>query len=156
MNCAAATELMLEADLPDLQGDGDRELAAHLAECERCRTIGAQFLSAQVDLAREIDGRAPGRSVEEALIVAKRESARQRRRNAILQIGAPIAAAAGLAGVMMFGDGNNGTETLFQVSAPEPLPGLEVTAPPGKDVAVFNVADRPDVVVVWFFDAGDE
>jgi hypothetical protein len=32
---------------------------------------------------------------------------------------------------------------------------LDLETPPGKDVAVFEVEDRPDIVVVWFYEQGD-
>jgi len=156
MNCSAATDRMLEADPRDLVGEGDGELASHLATCDRCRTIAERFVSGQLGLARELDARTPRFGADEALRNAKRKASVIRRRNAGWQIAAPLAAAAGLAGLVLFGGGDTGTELLMQARAPEPPSGLEVTAPPGKDVAVFKVTDRPDVVVVWFFDAGGE
>ena len=74
----------------------------------------------------------------------------------MLKICAPLAAAASVAAVVVLGGGSDGLDGAIQARIPETLPGLEVQSPPGKDVAVFEVADRPDVVVVWFFDAGDD
>ena len=118
--------------------------------------MAEQFLEGQLGLARELDARVPRLSADEALRVAGRKVAAARRRKTRWQIGAPLAAAAGLAGLVLLGDRNNDTEVLARAHAPEQLPGLEVTGPPGKDVAVFKVTGRPDVVVVWFFDSGDE
>jgi hypothetical protein len=58
--------------------------------------------------------------------------------------------------LVLLGDGSSTIDESVQASVPAQLPGLEITAPPGKDVAVFKVTDRPDIVVVWFLDAGDE
>jgi hypothetical protein len=147
---------MMEADPRDLAGEGDPKLALHLETCEKCRSLSEKFLASQLGLARELDERAPRLSAEEALQVAKRRVATIRRRNARWQIGAPMAAAAGLAGLVLLVDDGDKTEALARGRVPEQLPGLEVVGPPGKDVVVFKVTDRPDVVVVWFFDSGDE
>ncbi len=156
MNCQTATEMMMEASPRDLAGDGDPILASHLESCEKCRALAEHFLVSQLGLVRELDAHAPRLSVDEALQAAKGRVATIRRRNARWQIGAPLAAAAGLAGLVVLADGSEETDVLARTPVPEQLPGLEVIGPPGKDVAVFNVTDRPDVVVVWFFDSGDE
>ena len=156
MNCASAINGILEADSQELCGAGDSELALHLATCERCRQLAESIFAGQLELARELDARSPRIRADEALKIAERKASEVRRRNRIWQIGAPLAAAAGLTGVVLLSDGHGGLEDLVQARVPETLPGLEVQSPPGKDVAVFEVADRPDVVVVWFFDAGDD
>jgi hypothetical protein len=155
MNCSTATELMLEADPRALGGEGDSELVSHIESCDRCRAIADRFLSGQLALANELDANVPRRTVEEALRAAEQRSIVLRRRKTLWQVGAPLAAAAGLVGLVLLGDGSTGSDVLLQTSVPEPLPGLEVSGPPGKDVAVFKVTDRPDIVVVWFFDTGD-
>jgi hypothetical protein len=156
MNCVAAIDRMLEAGPQDLTGEGDSELASHLAACDRCRTIAEQFVAGQLGLARELEAQTPRLPAGDALRIAERKASAISRRNAAWQIGAPLAAAASLTALVLLNDDNNGAEVFVQARVPEPLPGLEVTAPPGKDVAVFKVTDRPDVVVVWFLDAGDE
>lgn len=156
MNCSSAIQSMLEAEPLELRGIGDSELAKHLATCEECRSIASEMLAAQESLAGELAAAEPRLSVEEAVRVAGRRRASVSRRNLFLQVGAPLAAAAGLAGIVMFGGQNDTANETVQTLVEETLPGLEVQGPPGKDVAVFEVADRPDVVVVWFFDAGDE
>jgi hypothetical protein len=159
MNCASAIDQMLEADPQELLGEGNGELAGHLASCERCGALAEQIVAGQLGLARELEMLTPRIPADEVLRRAESKASAIRRRGGIWQIGVPLAAAAGLAGMILLGDSRNimdSPESLVQAQVPESLPGLAVQGPPGKDVAVFNVADRPDVVVVWFFDVGDE
>ena len=131
-------------------GEGSENIESVLAE---------QIVSSQLGLARELETHTPRIRADEALRRAESKASAVRRRGAIWQIGAPLAAAAGLVGLVLLGDSQNiidNPKSLVQAQVPESLPGLEVQGPPGKDVAVFGVADRPDVVVVWFFDVGDE
>jgi len=156
MKCASAIDLMLEADPQQLAGEGDGGLTLHLGSCESCRVFAGQIVDGQRALARELESLAPRIGADDALRLAERKASTIRRRSAIWQIGAPLAAAAGITGIALLGGGPDGLESLVQARGPEALPGIEVQSPPGKDVAVFEVADRPDVVVVWFFDAGDD
>jgi hypothetical protein len=147
---------MLEADPRELGGEGDSALTVHLAACESCRVVAGQIVNGQLALARELETQPLRVGAKEALRRAESKATTIRRRNAFWQIGAPLVAAAGITGIVLLGDSPIGLEGLVQARVPETLPGLEVQGPPGKDVAVFEVADRPDVVVVWFFDAGDD
>jgi anti-sigma factor RsiW len=156
MNCVSAIDRMLEADPQELSRPGASELASHLATCERCRQLAERIVAGQSELARELEAQAPGINADEALKLAEHRASAIRRRSIVWQIGAPLAAAAGIAGIVLLGDGRTSLDTPVQARVTETLPGLEVQSPPGKDVAVFAVADRPDVVVVWFFDAGDD
>lgn len=156
MKCASAIDRMLEADPQELAGSGDGELASHIATCEPCSAMAAQIVNSQLELAQELDSHTPRLRADEALRITEGRAASKRRRNNIWQIGAPMAAAAGFAGVVLLGGGHQDIGSTALARVQEPLPGLEVQGPPGKDVAVFEVADRPDVVVVWFFDAGDD
>lgn len=156
MKCASAVDRMLEADLQEISDAGSGELAKHLASCDRCSDLAEQILAGEFGLARELETSAPRIGADEALRIAESKASVVWRRNAVWQIGVPLAAAASITAVMLFGDGGFGVENSVLRSSPETLPGLEVQGPPGKDVAVFEVANRPDVVVVWFFDAGDD
>ena len=156
MKCASAIDRMLEADPQELSGEGTGELAGHLASCDRCCALAEQIVEGQLGLARELETQSPRLSAEDGLRIAEKRSSAIRRRNAIWQIGAPLAAAAGITGIVLAGNGGVGVKDMALTRGAETLPGLEVQAPPGKDVAVFGVADRPDVVVVWFFNAGDD
>ncbi len=156
MNCKTAVDRMLEADHRELAREVESDLVSHLETCQRCQVLADQILSETIGLSRELEAQSSRFQADEALSVATEKATTRRRRNTLLQFGAPVAAAAGIAGMVLLADGNNGMENLLQARVPEALPGLEVQSPPGKDVAVFEVADRPDVVVVWFFDSGDE
>jgi hypothetical protein len=68
----------------------------------------------------------------------------------------PVAVAAGLAGLLFVG--RRGPEMpgeMWQPPSSAVSGGVEIEAPPGKNVVVFDVEGRPDIVVVWFFDQGD-
>lgn len=142
MNCAAARELLLEADLRALSG----ELHAHLDGCLECRALVEHLRVAERELARRLAAVTPrtdaATAVQQAAAKARRR-ARRRRGAAIVT----LAAAAGLGAVVVS-------------TRQSPLPGsvpamlaparLSVTAPPGRNVAVLKT-DNPDVVVFWFF-----
>ena len=44
MNCATVLESLLDAELPEIAGDGNSALAAHLGSCARCRRVADQLL----------------------------------------------------------------------------------------------------------------
>jgi hypothetical protein len=56
MICNDALELLLDADLDELEGKGGSPLAAHVRSCARCRTVAAQL---------GLDTRALGRTIVE-------------------------------------------------------------------------------------------
>ena len=101
MNCSIATETMLEADPQDLTGDNDSDLARHIAACARCRAIAEHLVQGQLGLARELDELSPQTAVDEAIQIAGRRASAIRRRNLRWQIGTPLAAAAGLVGLVL-------------------------------------------------------
>jgi hypothetical protein len=156
MNCSTAADMMMEADPQELSGEGDSDLASHLEGCSSCRAMAEQLIDGHLSLAMGLDARMPRLSVEDALHAAERRASALRRRNARLQIGAPLAAAAGFVALVLLEHGSQAVEEPVQTTVVKSMPGLDVTGPPGKDIAVFKVLDRPDIVVVWFFDAGDE
>jgi hypothetical protein len=45
MTCTQALESLLEADLPELSGEGTSPLAQHVRGCARCRTLAGQVLA---------------------------------------------------------------------------------------------------------------
>jgi hypothetical protein len=47
VNCSEALDLLLEADLPELEGKGDSELAGHVQACLRCRAVADRVLVEQ-------------------------------------------------------------------------------------------------------------
>jgi hypothetical protein len=63
---------------------------------------------------------------------------------------APLAAAAGVATVLLT---RRGPGSIAETPRPraETMPrGVTVTAPPGRNVAVMET-DNPNVVIIWFF-----
>lgn len=156
MNCLAARELLWEADPAELMGRVGSSLSRHLETCEACRRLADAILNAQAALEHSITASRSRTSVENALRMAA-ATARLRRRRRMWEVTIPFAAAAGVAGLLLLA--RRAPELPGEIWEPPtaaPVAGPAVEAPPGKDVAVFKIADRPDVVVVWFFDQGDE
>jgi hypothetical protein len=143
VNCAIALDLMLEADLSDLQGLGDSALSHHVRECAGCRAAAQRILETERALQLALAAAEPHRSAAAAMARA----ARRRPAPRWLRRALPLAAAAGLAAVMLL----RRQPTLDGVvPRPPATPALAVTAPPGRNVAVLQT-DNPDVVVYWFF-----
>ena len=156
MNCAEARDRLLEADPAELEGRVDTELRRHLRACPDCQALADHVLNAQSALEAALDGIRPRAPVDAALeqATARATAARRLRK---WWAAAPLAAAAGVAGLLLFGSGGSDMpgET-WQPRSVETASGVHVEAPLGQDVVVFDIKDRPDVVVVWFFDKGDE
>ncbi|UCD24978.1 MAG: hypothetical protein JSW51_03380 [Gemmatimonadota bacterium] len=156
MNCSQALELILEADVTELEGGGDSALSAHVRDCSPCGKLVQQILSEQRELNGLLRAEQPKTSVDTALArVDERVVASKRRRRA-WRTAIPVAAAAGVAGILLSdGDRNGGLDSVWQAPEPSSAVGFEIETPPGKNVAVFKVEDRHDIVVVWFYDQGD-
>jgi hypothetical protein len=114
------------------------------------------MLHAQSVLDRALLDAQPKTPVDLALQTAALRVAAVRRRQRWWTV-APLAAAAGVAGLLLLGRGDS--DLPGEMWQPQPavvVSGIDVEAPSGQDVVVFDIEDRPDVVVVWFFDKGDE
>ncbi len=156
MNCADARERLLEADPAELEGRIDSELSRHLEACAVCGALANHILDAQSGLKAALAGTRPRAPVDVALRAAAARAASERRRRR-WWAAAPMVAAAGLAGLVVFGDGGSEMPgVMWQPSPVRAASSVDVEAPSGKDVVVFEIDDRPDVVVVWFFEKGDE
>lgn len=156
MNCAEARDRLLEADPAELEGRVESELWRHVEACGDCHALADRILSAQSALDATLAAIRPRAPVEAALQRACARVATARRPRRWWTV-APLAAAAGVAGLLLFGDG--GSDMPGETWQPRPLQavsGVDVEAPAGQDVVVFDIKDRPDVVVVWFFDKGEE
>jgi len=150
MNCDDAYLMLLEAEPEELRGEADSFLSRHVRSCPRCRTV-AEHLSREQERLRAALGAVRSRvSIEEAGKRAARE-ARLRRRREIWYGIAPVAAAAGLAGIMLMSTGSPAPGPLGEptVTVQQPLPPI-VEAAPGQQIAVFET-DNPNIVVVWSF-----
>lgn len=79
VDCREAESLLLEADLPELQGGGGGPLAVHLRRCDACRRRAAQILAAQRALDDALGERASRRPVDSVLRAVREELAADRK-----------------------------------------------------------------------------
>jgi len=149
MNCATARDQLLTADPSLLQGERDSDLSRHLSECDRCRAIGGMLLAAQRALHGELLA-TPATDATRAARLALRAAQRRRARFRVGRWVTPLAAAAGLAALLL---ARQGPESISETPRPpaETLPRrVMVTAPPGRSVAIMQTDDA-NVVIIWFF-----
>lgn len=163
MSCENARDLLMEASPNELRGEENGELARHVRQCSTCAALARAFLAAGEELDREIGRRSRIRSDEEILRTVRRELAggavgedgtdgRLRSRR-LWWIGAPLAAAAALATVLLvIKDGSGPTDGSV---SPDVVPP-ELTEAPAVDVAAdrrFAVMQTDDskIHVVWFY-----
>jgi anti-sigma factor RsiW len=145
MNCPAALDLMLEAEPADLAGITDSELSRHIEGCPPCRAAANRILEAERSLRETLAAAAPRRTTAEVLHLTGQ---RRRRTGRLWQLGS-LAAAAGLAGLVL--TRHHAIELVPPPPvSPPPSPRIAVAAPHGRSVAVLQT-DNPDVVVIWFF-----
>jgi anti-sigma factor RsiW len=149
-------ELMLEADVVALEGRDDSGLSVHIRECPRCTSKVQLILSEQQELQQLLQAEHPGTSLDVALARAGTRAVSARRSRRIWQAAIPLAAAAGLTGILLSNGSHPASrDSVWMVPEHSAGVGLDIETPPGKNVAVFEVEDRPDIVVVWFYDQGD-
>lgn len=156
MNCSVTLDQMLEADLRVLRGEGESELAHHVRSCDRCRGTAQRILQREQAMAAELEAPAPQTPIARALENAKVIADTRRRRRTVWRTVLPLAAAAGLAGIVLLQSGPRNIVNTVPVDRASSPVGVDVVPPAGQNVAVFEVADRPEIVVVWFFKSGDE
>jgi len=148
MDCERARGLLLEADVADLLGESDSELARHLAACAACRRAAAEIVDAERGLGDWL-GRATPR-LDESLAVT-RAAAAARRRAAGRRIGAVggLAAAAVLAALLLLPRRGLPPSEAAGPPANRAGEGFFVTTPPGREMIVLHTAN-PKIVVVWY------
>jgi hypothetical protein len=139
MNCAAAREMMLEADLTE------PELIEHVRACAQCSAVVERIRTAERALRHALRSATPRRAADEAIGRAKRHVPRYRRAWPAVA----LAAAATLA-ALLFGRPEPVVPRLPLTPPATVSSGLAVEAPPGRSVAVFRT-DNPDIVVIWFY-----
>ena len=146
MNCDAARERLLEADLAELRGGG--ELALHLQACEHCRRQAQVIVDQYTALRSALEGQAP------RLDPADRRWQRPLRRVPAWRrwgVVVPLALAASLAILAVARRNRPGLEPATSMPAVASAgAGLDVQGPPATTVAVFQT-DNPDIVVIWSF-----
>jgi hypothetical protein len=138
MDCTAARELMLEAELDELSGNPDTPLTRHIAGCAECATIARTLLQGYSDLDAGLTQLTHGRTPNVLPF---------RKRRAVWSL-VPLAAAAVLAMLML----RSGDERLpppptqlAQLMFPEEA---VVTPPPGQQAVVI---EKPGLTVVWLY-----
>lgn len=144
MTCDSLREQILKADLAELRSETDTPLAKHLRECDACRSVADKIVQAEAELGVALDTMATG--------VRTRRTTAPRRRLGHWAVLIPLAAAAGLAAIIV----GRGTE------APNMpvIPALQIVALPvvestdDQNVAIFTT-DDPNIVVVWFLGGTD-
>ena len=131
IECTAARDLMLEADIGELKGSGQTALAQHIAGCSDCQNHAQRILRGYADLERGLQS------------VGNRTRAKKSR---FTWIPIPLAAAAVLA--------------LLLARRDEPLPDMTfvtarmtqeqpiVTPPDGRQAIVM---EKNDLTVVWLY-----
>lgn len=149
MNCTEARDLLLQAELAELRGEGESEVARHVRECARCRTVAQEIGEQEGALAQALAGMRPGVSADTAADEARTPEViplpRWRRRWAAL---IPAALAATLAGILLTGNGTPPAPPATETAAVAPVPVVDAAS--SEHIVVFNT-DNPDIVVVWLF-----
>ena len=134
MHCETARELMLEAEMMELEGRGDTPLARHIAGCDLCRAYARRLLDGYVNLDAGMSAlSAPVRAVQT--------------RHWTRWVPLPLAAAAVLALML-----TRSTDTLVPQSdlmlslmfPEQPV----VTPAPGKQAMIL---EKNDLTVVWLY-----
>ena len=138
MNCERARDEMLVADLEELRGEGDSELAKHLRSCVECRARAETILRAQNDMAAGLTAMKPQTKV----LPLRRKHTQWR------WVPVPLAAAAVLALliVQQQQEGLPNVDAIAQMMFREkPL----VAPPAGKQAMVI---EKDNMTIVWIYD----
>lgn len=147
MDCERARSLLLEADIPDLLGELDSELARHLRTCAACRHAADGIRRAELDLAAWLSRAAP--RTDESLAIAGAAAA-ARRRAAGRRAGAVGGlAAAVLGGLLLLSRRSEPPGAALTAPEARVAASFSVTAPPGREMIVLHTAN-PKIVVVWY------
>lgn len=133
MTCDEAREEMLTAEPPELLGQGDGILAAHIAGCSACAERAKVLSSALSPLAASVN--------------------RRSYRRAALVVGIPAAAAAAVLGVVIARP--DGDSVVVAPHTPIPANVVSVEVKAGQHATVLKTAD-PKVTVVWISPGGSE
>ena len=135
MPCAIARELMLDADLPELTGTADTELARHISACAECHAVAQRLLDGYAELDRGLS----------ALASHKRVLPMRKRWSRWTPL--PLAAAAVLALLVVRPEPADPPldSVLARLMFPEPA---VVSPPPGKQAVII---EKNDLTVVWLY-----
>lgn len=144
MNCTECRDRLLEADAATLRGEGDPAVAEHLRACASCQAISGMLLDEEARLREALAALTPTAPMEAAATAAVRESVQRVRRRQWAAL-VPLAAAAGLVGVLLTGDGDLPPKPGRQSAAAPPL--VEAS---DQNVVVYQTGN-PKVVVIWLY-----
>ena len=127
-------------------------LPDHLRTCPSCREAAERVLAAQDRLAAGLAALVPARSLEEAAVMAVRESARRRSRLRRVSWTAAAAAMAGVLALRVLGFGGGVVPEPIEVTVSPAGSRLmqEVEAMLDESVLVLET-ENEDVVVFWFY-----
>ena len=144
IDCATSMDLLLVADVAELSGAGDSDLAAHVRMCASCRVHAERLLAEQARLAHAL-------ATLTALHTAPASNRTPLRRWATRLV-VPLAAAAAAVVVLVTREGQRDREPLPPLIVP-PMRVAEVpvvNASTGRNVAVLRTSD-PRITVVWYY-----
>jgi hypothetical protein len=133
MDCTQARDLMLEAEMEELNGQGENILAQHIAACADCSRYAQRIVRGYADL-------------EKGLASITAGAAKRRTRSRLLWIPVPLAAAALLTLLLVRGQDTvpDVTGITTRMFAQQPL----VTPPEGRQAIVI---EKNDLTVVWLY-----
>lgn len=167
LSCRAARRLLLEADLPELRGEGEGPLCRHLDTCARCRAAADTILAAEEELDGALRSLGPRLDEDAAVELARRQGPARRPEPARSwwKVLVPVASAAALAGLLYLGS-LEPERRPHRPAARSPVPAasapgldgpgdrtavqLAVEVPEESRVMIVETRD-PSVTVVWFF-----
>ena len=152
MNCELALERMLEAAPEALGGQGDSELAAHIAQCSRCRPVAVEILAGQELLAAGIRHVETMGDVDAMLPAIRRAAAQRMKRRMLARLAVPLAVAAALA-LLVVGDREPAaldTDQSVQLARSRLRAEQTVRLSPNTNAIVFKTSN-PKITVVWFY-----
>jgi len=141
VNCTEAYDAVLEAELAELRGEGEGDLARHLRECAACRATARRVLEALGALDLALEGE------DAAVPTARTGRVRLVQTRRVAAVGLLAAAAA----VTILVRRPETPERAPFTARPVASVAVEVDVSTStRQVAVLSTAD-PNITVVWYF-----
>ena len=147
--CTRSHDVLFVAELGELEGRADTELATHLAECARCRATAERIVTSTRLLDRALSAPGAGPEVDAILTRARLEAvptAPTRLRSPRSWVA--LAATAAVVTITLWGQREPTLRGVPLASPSGPPPVVDASA--SDNVAVFET-DNPDITVLWFF-----
>ena len=147
--CTRSHHVLFEAELAELVGRADTELATHLAKCARCRAAAERIVASMGLLDRALSVPGAGPDVDVILARARLEAVpAARRKRRFPRSWVALAAAAAVVTIALWGQREPTLRGVPLASPSGPPPVVDALA--SDNVAVFET-DNPDITVLWFF-----